>query len=150
MAVHSVLSLLLVATACVSAFVVPSGGLARVSARSQAPSMLLGGVAAAAAASIISTAPASTDYLRTLHNQPVNSWTMLSKTETREGFYGEYSVDVKEQEVDNADSTFKSKEATEKGKNKYNAVLLILLVGSFVIPMVQYWWYIRDEDVDYE
>jgi hypothetical protein len=35
-------------------------------------------------------------------------------------------------------------------QNKYNAVLLILLVGSFLIPMLQYWWYIRDEDADYE
>jgi hypothetical protein len=35
-------------------------------------------------------------------------------------------------------------------QNKYNAVLLILLVGSFLIPMLQYWWYIRDEEDTYE
>ena len=35
-------------------------------------------------------------------------------------------------------------------QNKYNAVLVVLLVGSFLIPMLQYWWYIRDEDDNYE
>lgn len=49
-------------------------------------------------------------------------------------------------QVEMADSTFKSKEETEVGRDKYVSVLAVLLAGSFVIPMVQYWWYIRDDD----
>lgn len=29
---------------------------------------------------------------------------------------------------------------------KYTALLAILVVGSFVIPMAQYFWYVRDDD----
>jgi hypothetical protein len=29
---------------------------------------------------------------------------------------------------------------------KYTAILAILVVGSFVIPMAQYFWYVRDDD----
>ena len=29
---------------------------------------------------------------------------------------------------------------------KYTALLAILIVGSFVIPMAQYFWYVRDDD----
>ena len=43
-------------------------------------------------------------------------------------------------------STFKKKEDTEEGRDKYVSVLAVLLAGSFIIPMVQYWWYIRDDD----
>lgn len=32
-------------------------------------------------------------------------------------------------------------EATEGNKNKYVAILTVLLIGSAVIPMVQYYWY---------
>ena len=41
----------------------------------------------------------------------------------REGFYKDYEVEVKEQDVDDAKSTFKSAKATAKGKNKYVGVL---------------------------
>jgi len=54
-------------------------------------------------------------------------------------------VEVKEQAVDNAASTFKSAKATAKGKNKYVGVLGVLIVGSFVIPMLQYFWYVRED-----
>ena len=58
----------------------------------------------------------------------------------REGFYKDYEVEVKEQDVDDAKSTFKSAKATAKGKNKYVGVLGVLIVGSFIIPMLQYFW----------
>jgi hypothetical protein len=29
---------------------------------------------------------------------------------------------------------------------KYTALLAILIVGSFIIPMAQYFWYVRDDD----
>ena len=29
---------------------------------------------------------------------------------------------------------------------KYTAILSILVVGSFIIPMAQYFWYVRDDD----
>lgn len=54
-------------------------------------------------------------------------------------------MEVKEQAVDNAASTFKSAKATAKGKNKYVGVLGVLIVGSFVIPMLQYFWYVRED-----
>ena len=46
--------------------------------------------------------------------------------------------------LDDARSTFKSKAQTKKGKNKYLGIFVVLLFGSFVIPMVQYFWYVRD------
>lgn len=49
-------------------------------------------------------------------------------------------------QVDLGLSNFKKKEDTEAGRDKYVSVLTVLLAGSFVIPMVQYWWYIRDDD----
>ncbi|CAM9230607.1 unnamed protein product [Phaeothamnion confervicola] len=110
------------------------------------PRMLLDPFAAAAAAHFISSAPLDTTQLQA--SAPLPSL-ILSKTETREGLYGSYEVEVGPQQRENAAGTFKSKEATEKGKNKYSAVLGVLLVGSFIIPMVQYWWYIKDDDVDY-
>ena len=33
-----------------------------------------------------------------------------------------------------------------KNKGKYTALLAILIVGSFIIPMAQYFWYVRDDD----
>jgi hypothetical protein len=29
---------------------------------------------------------------------------------------------------------------------KYTAILAILIVGSFIVPMAQYFWYVRDDD----
>lgn len=36
-------------------------------------------------------------------------------------------------------------EATEGNKSKYVTILTVLLIGSAVIPMVQYYWYVKDE-----
>lgn len=63
----------------------------------------------------------------------------------REGTYKSYEVEVKEQAVDDAASTFKSAKATAKGKSKYIGVLGVLVVGSFIIPMLQYFWYVKEE-----
>ncbi|KAJ1445756.1 hypothetical protein M885DRAFT_548919 [Pelagophyceae sp. CCMP2097] len=66
--------------------------------------------------------------------------------ETREGLYGAYEIDVDPSAavVDDARSNFKTKAQTRKGKNKYAGIFAILLVGSFIIPMAQYFWYVRD------
>lgn len=32
------------------------------------------------------------------------------------------------------------------GLGKYTAILAILVVGSFIVPMAQYFWYVRDDD----
>jgi len=29
---------------------------------------------------------------------------------------------------------------------KYTAILAVLVVGSFIIPMAQYFWYVKDDD----
>lgn len=29
---------------------------------------------------------------------------------------------------------------------KYTALIAVLVVGSFVIPMAQYFWYVKDDD----
>jgi hypothetical protein len=71
---------------------------------------------------------------------------MLAEKVTREGVYGEYSVDVIPQTYDDARSTFKSATETKSKKGKYTALLAILIVGSFIIPMAQYFWYVRDDD----
>jgi len=64
---------------------------------------------------------------------------------TKQGLYQDYEASV-EQEYDNAKSTFKSAKETKSKKGKYTAILAILVVGSFIIPMGQYFWYVRDDD----
>lgn len=46
---------------------------------------------------------------------------------------------------ESGDGTFKTRDETEKGKKKYTTVVVALLVASFVIPMVQYYWYVKDD-----
>merc|ERR1719313_1672904 len=69
-----------------------------------------------------------------------------TRTVTKEGLYGEYTVVIEDTPdgLDDARSTFKSRAATKKGKNKYLGIFVVLLFGSFVIPMAQYFWYVRD------
>jgi hypothetical protein len=31
-------------------------------------------------------------------------------------------------------------------KGKYTALIAVLVVGSFIIPMAQYFWYVKDDD----
>ena len=77
---------------------------------------------------------------------PVQSSALtLAVKEVRQGVYKEYEVDVLPQAVDNADGTYKTAKETAKGKNKYVGVLGVLIIGSFIIPMAQYFWYVREE-----
>ncbi|GAX10853.1 hypothetical protein FisN_31Hh061 [Fistulifera solaris] len=71
---------------------------------------------------------------------------VLAEKVIREGVYGEYEIDLPEQKYDDARSTFKSAKETKTKKGKYTALLAILIVGSFIIPMAQYWWYVKDDD----
>ena len=77
----------------------------------------------------------------------------IAKTEVKQGMYKEYTVEIPENEKqawgyqqDDARSTFKTAEQTDEGKNKYWAIFAVLLFGSFVVPMAQYYWYVADED----
>ena len=77
----------------------------------------------------------------------------IAKTEVKQGMFKEYTVDIPENEKqawgyqqDDARSTFKTAEQTDQGKNKYWAIFAVLLFGSFVVPMAQYYWYVADED----
>eukprot|EP00548_Thalassiothrix_antarctica_P002897 CAMPEP_0194141206 /NCGR_PEP_ID=MMETSP0152-20130528/10661_1 /TAXON_ID=1049557 /ORGANISM="Thalassiothrix antarctica, Strain L6-D1" /LENGTH=165 /DNA_ID=CAMNT_0038839755 /DNA_START=50 /DNA_END=547 /DNA_ORIENTATION=+ len=72
--------------------------------------------------------------------------TVVAVTETRQGVYGDYTVDTQEQKYDDAESTFKTKKQTKSKKGKYTALLAVLIMGSFIIPMGQYFWYVRDDD----
>ena len=71
--------------------------------------------------------------------------TVVAEKVTREGVYGTYEVDLV-QEYDDARSTFKPAKETKSKKGKYTALLAVLVVGSFIIPMAQYFWYVKDDD----
>jgi len=76
---------------------------------------------------------------------PFSSSTIVAEKVVREGMYGDYEVDLV-QEYDDASSKFKSAKETKSKKGKYTAILGILVVGSFIIPMAQYFWYVKDDD----
>ena len=101
--------------------------------------------AAAAIAASLSAAPLDASLAQQLYAGPsagahAPTSIVLGATETKEGLYGTYQVEKAEQKYDDARSTFKSKEATKAGRNKYIPVFAVLLVGSFIIPMAQYFW----------
>jgi len=75
-----------------------------------------------------------------------SSTNIVAEKVTKQGLYQDYEVDDVGQEYDNAKSTFKSAKETKSKKGKYTAILAILVVGSFIIPMGQYFWYVRDDD----
>jgi len=100
-------------------------------------------MAAIAIGSSILTTPIVADALEI---QPFFSSTnVVAEKQVRQGVYEEYTVDIT-QEYDDARSTFKSAKETKSNKGKYTAILSILVVGSFIIPMGQYFWYVRDDD----
>lgn len=68
----------------------------------------------------------------------------VAVAETRQGLYKEYTVEIKENDpnLDKNVKTYKSAAETEENKTKYWAILGVLLAGSFIIPMVQYYWYV--------
>jgi len=45
----------------------------------------------------------------------------------------------------NDTSNFKSAKVTEEKRSKYVAIIIILLVIAFVVPMVQFFYYVKDE-----
>jgi len=75
-----------------------------------------------------------------------SSTTVVAEKVVKQGLYQEYEVDDVSQNFDDARSTFKSAKETKSKKGKYTAILSILVVGSFIIPMAQYFWYVRDDD----
>jgi hypothetical protein len=71
----------------------------------------------------------------------------VAVVETKQGIYKEYTVDrVDDSALDANIKTYKTAEETDESKTKYWAVLGVLLAGSFIIPMVQYYWYVADEE----
>uniref|UniRef100_A0A7S1BGW7 Uncharacterized protein n=1 Tax=Corethron hystrix TaxID=216773 RepID=A0A7S1BGW7_9STRA len=76
---------------------------------------------------------------------PAFTSNVVAEKTVRQGIYKEYEVDLV-QEVDDARSTFKSTKETKSKKGKYTALIAVTVVGSFVIPMAQYFWYVRDDD----
>ena len=74
-----------------------------------------------------------------------SSSTIVAEKVVREGLYKDYEVDLI-QEVDDARSTFKEAKETKSKKGKYTALLAVLVMGSFIIPMAQYFWYVKDDD----
>lgn len=75
-----------------------------------------------------------------------SSTNIVAAKETREGLYGSYEIDVTEQSYDDARSTFKPAKEVKSKKGKYTALIAVLVVGSFIIPMAQYFWYVKDDD----
>mmetsp|Transcript_26304 Transcript_26304/g.37698 ORF Transcript_26304/g.37698 Transcript_26304/m.37698 type:complete len:172 (-) Transcript_26304:91-606(-) len=71
--------------------------------------------------------------------------TVVSEKVVREGMYRDYEVDLVQQ-YDDARSTYKPAKETKSNKGKYTGVLAVLVVGSFIIPMAQYFWYVKDDD----
>mmetsp|Transcript_65634 Transcript_65634/g.132073 ORF Transcript_65634/g.132073 Transcript_65634/m.132073 type:complete len:147 (-) Transcript_65634:226-666(-) len=118
-----------------------------VSRRSPAPLKAMNPLTGAAAAAILSLQLATTPMVLpdidsfSIQNTPIT----VAATETREGIYKSYDIETKAQDVDDAKGTFKTAKATAKGKSKYVGILGVLIIGSFIIPMAQYFWYVREE-----
>lgn len=74
-----------------------------------------------------------------------SSTNIVAEKVVRQGMYADYEVDIV-QERDDARSTFKGAAETKSKKGKYTAILAILIVGSFIVPMAQYFWYVKDDD----
>lgn len=71
----------------------------------------------------------------------------MAKVETKQGMYKEYTVEtVDDSYLDQVRRGYKTADETEDSKDKYWAILAVLLFGSFAIPMVQYYWYVAEED----
>ena len=61
----------------------------------------------------------------------------IAVTETKQGMYKEYTVDREDDsKLDEIRRGYKTAEETDDSKNKYWAILAVLVAGSFVIPMV--------------
>lgn len=101
---------------------------------------------AVTAATIATSALAPLDVQAVDFNGPnFGSSNVVAEKVVREGVYGTYEAEV-EQKYDDARSTFKAAKETKSKKGKYTALLSVLVVGSFIIPMAQYFWYVKDDD----
>uniref|UniRef100_A0A6U3SFP6 Uncharacterized protein n=1 Tax=Ditylum brightwellii TaxID=49249 RepID=A0A6U3SFP6_9STRA len=97
------------------------------------------------ASNVVAAPVSAADFSAAFSPSAFGSSTVVAEKVVREGVYGTYEVDLVQQ-VDNAESTFKSAKETKSKKGKYTALLAVLVVGSFVIPMAQYFWYVKDDD----
>ncbi|GKY93139.1 hypothetical protein MPSEU_000281900 [Mayamaea pseudoterrestris] len=101
--------------------------------------------AAAIASAVVSSDPLPADAASAMSPYMSSTQTVAAKV-VREGIYGEFEYDLPEQKYDDARSTYKAAKETKSNKGKYTAILAILIVGSFIVPMAQYFWYVRDDD----
>ena len=94
---------------------------------------------------------ASLSLANRLNSATINPNYLLSSTstmqvsvlETRQGMYKEFTVEkVDDSKLDENLKTYKTAEETDNSKDKYWAILAVLLFGSFAIPMIQYYWYV--------
>ena len=101
-----------------------------------------------ASLALASKLSSSSPMLVASHASPVVASSMtLAKAEKVQGMYKEYEVDIKDDSyLDKNIRGYKTAEETDDSKTKYWAILGVLLFGSFVIPMVQYYWYVAEED----
>jgi len=71
----------------------------------------------------------------------------VAVTEVKQGMYKEYTVEkVDDSALDEFRRGYKTAEETDDSKTKYWTILAVLVFGSFAIPMVQYYWYVAEED----
>jgi hypothetical protein len=90
-------------------------------------------------------APINPVHLSSNHFTSIN----VAATEVRQGMYKEYTVETNKVDTSALDEIkrgYKTAEETDEGKGKYWAILAVLVAGSFIIPMVQYYWYVAEED----
>eukprot|EP00585_Thalassiosira_rotula_P004063 CAMPEP_0196141162 /NCGR_PEP_ID=MMETSP0910-20130528/8831_1 /TAXON_ID=49265 /ORGANISM="Thalassiosira rotula, Strain GSO102" /LENGTH=172 /DNA_ID=CAMNT_0041402231 /DNA_START=52 /DNA_END=570 /DNA_ORIENTATION=- len=104
------------------------------------------GMAAASLASALVIGPMADAADMMADTPSFGSSSLVAEKVTREGLYREYDVDLGDQTFDDARSTYKSAKETKGKKGKYTALIAVLVVGSFIIPMAQYFWYVRDDD----
>jgi hypothetical protein len=121
-----------------TAFFAPAGSKIVRQARQARTSMLFDGLASMAVAAQLNSAPV----------QKLNFGSMpVAVKETVQGMYKEYTVDREDDSaLDEIRSNYKTAEQTDENKGKYWAILAVLMAGSFAIPMVQYYWYVAEED----
>lgn len=71
----------------------------------------------------------------------------MAQVETVQGMYKEYTVErVDDSSLDQGKRNYKTQEETDEGKTKYWALFAVLLGGSFIIPMAQYYWYVAEDE----
>ena len=132
---------------CAHRFVYPIQTESRKAANKPALELKKAAAGAFAAFTIGSSVLTSPLVSNAIETQPFTftSTNVVAEKVIRQGLYNEYEVDIV-QEKDDARSTFKDAKETKSKKGKYTAILAILIVGSFIVPMAQYFWYVRDDD----